>query len=189
MALTLVATPGAADANAYADAAAAVAAAAYRIGPNATAFLALSADQQIQALVTATRDIDSIVGTRSGDYTLYFLGTRSSEDQALEFPRSGTDWPVDELPAPLVQATIELAFSYAPAFAASYTADVLNNDTTAGRIKRKKLDVIETEYFEAGADGVSLSRLPAMVERLLSQLLDYVPITGAWGQGTTVRGS
>ena len=58
------ATQGGANANAYATQAAAIAAAAYRIGPNAVAFVALTSDQQIQALVSAAPDIDSLGQSR-----------------------------------------------------------------------------------------------------------------------------
>ena len=58
MPLVLDATVGGANSNAYATQAQAIAAAGYRIGPNALAFIALTSDQQIQALVSAASDID-----------------------------------------------------------------------------------------------------------------------------------
>lgn len=189
MALALVATPGAANANAYATEAAALTAASYRIGANPLAFVALTSDQRIQALVTAARDIDSLGDTRDDGWLIDFIGERTDDTQALQFPRSGTDFDDDELPPNLVEANIELAISYAPAFVAGYTGDVLNPDTTTARVKRKKIDVLETEYFAPGPTGTALERFPGMVQRLLASLLDYTQIVGAWGTGEVIRGS
>jgi hypothetical protein len=187
--LVLDATVGAPTANAYATVAAAITAANYRIGPNAVAFIALTSDQQIQALVSAARDIDSLGDARVDGWLVEFMGERASDTQSMEWPRSGTlDFADDELPADLVAANIELAFTYAPLFAAG-TADPLNADTSAARVKRKKVDVLETEWFEPGPTAEALERFPAMVQRLLSSLLDYRLITGQWGSAAVSRGS
>lgn len=185
MALELVATPGAANANAYATVATARAAAAYRPGADALAWLDLDGDEQIQTLVTASRDIDTVL----------YWGDRATSTQALEFPRTGTDYAVDALPPPLVSATIELAFSYAPAFAAGATIDVLNPDTSAGRIKRDKVGPIETEFFAQpkapsvfGATVPGLERFPTIVQRLLAPLAWVAPLPG-WGSATVTRSS
>lgn len=189
MPLTLIATPGAANANAYATQAAALAAAPYRIGPNAVAFLALTSDQQIQALVSAAQDIDSLGNARVDGWLIEFLGVRASDIQSMEWPRSGTgEFADNALPADLVEANIELAFTYAPLFAAG-TTDPLNLDTNAARVKRKKVDVLETEWFEPGPTAEALERFPALVQRLLSSLLSYRLITGVWGSAVVSRGS
>lgn len=189
MPLTLVATAGAANANAYATVAAAVAAAAYRIGPNAVAFLALTSDQQIQALVSGASDIDSLGTARVDEYMIEFLGERATDTQSMEWPRTDTGlFADDELPGNLVNANIELGFTYAPLFAAG-TTDPLNADTSAARVKRKVVDVLETEWFEPGPTAEALERFPAMVQRLLSTLLDYTLIAGDWGSAVVQRGS
>lgn len=189
MPLTLVATPGAANANAYATQAAALAAAAYRIGPNATAFIALTSDQQIQALVSAASDIDSIGEARIDGWIVEFLGVRATDVQSMEWPRTGAeDFADNELPPNLVEANIELAFTYAPLFAAG-TTDPLNADTSLARVKRKKVDVLETEWFEPGPTAEALERFPAMVQRLLSSLLEYTAIGGQWGSAVVTRSS
>lgn len=182
MPLTLVATPGAANANAYATVAAALALASYRVGPNATAFVALTSDQQIQALVTAARDIDTLEGWPG------FYGERSSDTQALAWPRTGTDYDDNVLPPPLVQANIELALTYAPAFVAGYTADPMNSNRADLNVKRKKIDVLETEWFEARTtEATALERFPDVVQRLLYALV--VLIVPVWGQSDVTRGS
>ena len=176
MPLTLVATPGAANANAYATQAAAITHAQYRVG--GAAFIALTSDQQIQALVTAASDIDAI-----GDGVAGFIGDRATATQSMEWPRdAGT------LPANLVEANIELAMSYAPAFVTGYTGDVLNPSRSDGTIKRKKVDVLETEWFEARTtEATALERFPDVVQRLLSSLIRIVATWG--GSAIVARGS
>lgn len=188
MALTLNATPGDATANSYATVAEAQAIVDYRVGSaSTTAWAALSADQKIQALVTATRYIDTIGEDFIGDRT-------DPATQALEWPRSGTDFDDDELPATLVDATIELALSFTTGMAAG-TVDVLALDATAANVKRKKVGPLETEYFKpgAGADPQpdTLARFPTVVQLLLDPLVDDEPEANVYGVGTNVvtRGS
>lgn len=180
MPLTLVATPGASEANAYATVAEALAHAEYRVG--GAAFVALTTDQQIQTLVTAARDIDTL------EHDPGFLGDRATETQALAWPRTGTDYDDDELPAALVQANIELAMSYAPAFVAGFTGDVLNQNRTDGQVKRKKVDVLETEWFAPRTtEATALERFPDAVQRLLVALV--VVVADSWGSAVVDRGS
>lgn len=172
---TLVADPGDPSANTYADASAADAYLAYRVG--ASAWAGYSADLKAQALVSATRDID----------TLDFIGERATDDQALEWPRTGTDYADDALPQRLVDATIELAFSYAQQVTADATSDVLN--PVPDNIKREKTGPLETEYFAPTApEATALERLPAIVQRLLAPLL-RTPVVGQWGSALVLRGS
>jgi len=183
--LTLDNDPGSATANAYADVAAADLAAQYRVGVVGTNWLALTSDQKIQALVTGAQDIDSLGETREDGYLIDFEGDKTSEDQALEFPRDGET----EVPVNIVKSNIELAFSYSSAFEVGATVDVLSPDPTAARVKRKKIDVLETEYFEPGASGTALERLPGIVQRWLQPFLTYTLIAGQWGSATVTRGS
>lgn len=186
MPLTLTATVGPASANSFATVAEATAIASYRIG--GAAFIALTADQQIQALVTATRDIDSIEGTSPGTVG-GFVGERTDATQALAWPRTGTDYADDELPACLVSACIELAISYTPLFATGATGDALNADPTSGNVKSEQVSTIKTEYFAPTADVLtSLARFPAVVQRLLLSLVVIV-VENAWGSSTASRNS
>lgn len=173
MPLVLIATPGAANANSYATVAEADAHASYRVG--GAAFTALTSDQKIQALVTATRDIDSIGGAPYG-----FLGEPTTETQSLEWPR---DVEVG-LPAALVEATIELAMSYVPLFATSASPFV---DPTPANIKSESVGPISTEYFAPGDGATSLDRFPAIVQRLLLSLIRAT--ANAWGAATVTRSS
>lgn len=181
MPLELEATPGAEDANAYATVAEAEEYASYRVG--GAAFLALTDEKQIQALVTAAGDIDTLE-TDPG-----FIGDRATDDQALAWPRTGTDYDDDELPSSLVKANIELAMSYAPAFASGSTTDVLATESGNGNIKREKVGPLETEYFAAGSGGATaFTRFPAVVQRLLYGLV-LLPAESGWGSATVERGS
>lgn len=178
MPLALDASVGGAASNSYATVAAAESAATFRAGGNATAWVALTPDQKVMSLVTATRDID----------TVRFKGGRASTTQALEWPRTGTQYASNILPKPLVDATIELAFSYAPAFAAGASVDPLNADDSAARIKREQVGEVEVEYFTPpSAPGEQLARLPAIVQRLLAPLVWVA--SGGWGRSTVARAS
>lgn len=183
MPLTLEPTIGGAASNAYADVAGADALVAYRVG--ASAWAALTPDQKIQALVTATRDLD----------TVSYRGSRATSTQALEWPRTGTAFGSDEIPPSLVAATIELAL----AFAATLSADVLNPAEPAAQgIKREKVGLIETEFFDQSIQGGiagtatydprNLSRFPSIVQRLLTPLVLASAASG-WGSATVRRGS
>lgn len=180
MPLELIATVGADDANAYATVEEADAHASYRVG--GAAWVALTSDQKIQALVTAALDIDTLEDAPG------FLGDRADDIQALAWPRTGTDYPDDELPASLVRANIELAISYAPAFAAGATIDVLNQNHADGNVKRKAIDVLETEWFAPRTtEATALDRFPDVVQRLLAGLV--VILTPSWGSAVVQRGS
>lgn len=176
MPLTLIATSGAADANAYATVAEATTYADYRVG--GAAFIALTSDQKIQALVTATRDIDTLEDDPG------FTGDRFFAVQALA-------WPRDEaaLPRNLVRANIELAMSYAPAFAAGSTTDVLNADPGNGNIQEETVGPITTVYFAPGSTAATaFERFPAIVQRLLYSLVIH-PASSSWGSAVVSRGS
>jgi hypothetical protein len=184
MALTLVATPAAPDANAYCTQAQADALASYRVG--AAAWLDLSPDEQIQALVTATSAIDTLEPQ-------WWCSARTTTTQALAWPRDGEM----TLPDTLVRATFELAFSYVPAFTAGSDTDVLNPDLRAGNIKRKKIDVLETEWFAPSGDAsgasaaMSVQRFPPAVQGFLAPLMcsGNGADSNAWGIGLVERHS
>lgn len=173
MPLTLDATVGSENANSYATVTEAVAHAEYRVG--GAAFIALDEEQQIQALVTATSEIDAL------EYEPGLVGERYTEDQALAFPRDTGD-----VPRRIKKATIELAMSYAPAFAAG--TDPLNADVSNGNIKREKVGPLETEFFAAFTTPASaIERFPASVQRWLAEFV--VTTTTGWGSASVGRGS
>lgn len=158
------------------------------------AWLGLTPDQKIQALVTEARDLDSIENVSPG-FVGGFLGDRASTTQAMAWPRSGTPYDSTSIPVNLVEANIELAFLAVPAFAAGATIDVLNEDPNVGNIKRKKTDILEKEYFAPrfiapqATQATAIQRFPAFVQRLLLPLV--VVASSYWREGTAVvtRGS
>jgi hypothetical protein len=162
MAVTIVATAGAADANSFVTLAEAE---SYILGRlNVSLWDAATDDTKNRALVEATHELNA----------LYWIGKRASSTQSLAWPR---DWAVDpddpngdyyaatEIPARLKWATEELALQFVKAG----TTDVAAQDSTAGII-RKKIDVLETEYAPFGrAEG--LDRYPRVVN-YIRPLLD-----------------
>jgi hypothetical protein len=93
-------------------------------------------------------------------------GYRSSREQRLAFPRRGVSlygWLLqsDEIPDEIKRAQME---------AASYAVNnPLLHSETVSNIRREKLDVLETEYFQGGQrTTVRLSRVMACLAPLLS---------------------
>lgn len=169
---------GGADANSYASVGQANALADYRVG--AAAWAAKTPDEKVQALVTATREID----------TERFVGVRASSVQALEWPRTnatshdGTTYPSNAIPKRIVTATVELAL----VFAQNPTTDVLNPQ----RNDKKSVEAgdVAVEYFDREQAASDLARLPAVVERLLAPLvIQSGPIANGWGAAEAIRAS
>lgn len=167
------------EAIAYADQSAADAAALLRETVVRDAWEDLESEQKDGALATAARDLD----------TVDWIGERASDEQELEWPRTGTDYSDDAWPELLVRANIALALSYAPAFATGATANVLNPDPADRNIKKEKVGQLETEYFVARTvEATALERFPEEVQRLLYSLVRRVD-ANAWGSATVTRGS
>jgi hypothetical protein len=178
MPLAVDATAAGPTANAYVTVAAAETYAEYRVGSAARAFLGLPPDDKVRAIVTAARDIDTLYGD--------FLGTKGTAEQALEWPRSGTDYA--SLPGNLVQANIELAISYAEELKPGTSGDPLSPSQSDALLKRKETGPLVKEWFEPRTiEATAFERFPPFVQRLLSSLI-YVPTTG-WGSAIVTRGS
>jgi hypothetical protein len=172
VALTLVATPGANNANAYADVSEADLELSYRVGGEAWADE--TPDQKIQALVTAASMIDALPLT----------GEPSSDTQSMQFPRDGDD----EIPWQVFKANIVLALDLARKRQAG-TVDVVN--PALSNTKRAKSGDDEVEFFQQASDltdPYGLSSLPLEVQRLLS-LFVLTPASFAWGSATVTRTS
>ena len=176
MPIVIVATPGASDANSYADLAEADAFAETRIGAQAAAwFASTDTDAKARALITATRDIDSIPSLE-----VDFYGARATDTQSLEFPRD-SDGGV--LPQRLIDATIELAIIYLANPAASDPLNPSFNDK-----KKVQSGDDSVEWFAPPKEDIALSitRFPAIVQRLLGPLLVWLTVSN-WGSGTAIR--
>jgi hypothetical protein len=172
-------------ATTYADVATASAVATDRVGVGA--WTALTDPQKTATLTTASRAIDAACATT-------FEGEIASDTQKLEWPRTGTEYGTDRWPQYLVDATIELAFTYADDITAG--TDPVSPDLTDANIKRDKTGPLETEYFAPQPVVVKndntadvLAAFPLVVQQLLLPLLN-VPVTGVtWGTGNAARNS
>jgi hypothetical protein len=177
--LTLVATAGDPDANAYIDVDDADELASYRVGVSARWDL-LTDDQKTQALVTAASEIDTLEAMPG------FLGDRATADQPLAFPRTDLS---SAIPAKVAKANAELAFSYMGAFATGSTVDPLAATLGNGNIKRDKVGPIETEYFAPGSvEATAFERLPAVLQRLLYEFVNH-NLNTDWGSAVVERTS
>ena len=155
MAITIIETPGAADANSFVSLAEVE---TYMLGRgNKTLWDAASDPNKNIAIADATQEID----------LRCYEGVRADTVQALDWPR---DWAVDPdsptlsyfdndvVPTRIKNATAELAFQFIKAG----TTDLAAIDA-ATNIKRKKVDVLETEYFSGTATPTGLGRFPRIM--------------------------
>ena len=182
MAVSITATVGSATANSYVTLAAAEAALEGRL--NASLWDAASTDTKNRALVEAQKELQ----------TLPWKGSRTDDVQVLAWPRQYVENPDasnnadigesgvaeyadDSIPDRVADAQIELAFQFVKAG----TTDLAVPSSTEG-IKRKKVDVLETEYFDGARASRGIARYPRIV-KLLAPLLD-ASLTGL----TVVRG-
>jgi hypothetical protein len=163
MPLTIIATPGAVNANSYVTVAQADAYMAARL--NAGAWTSATADIKAAALIEAQRSMQ----------TLPWLGQRTGTTQALAWPRTevvdpdsptGAVYADDIIPQRVQDAQIEWAFE----FVRAGTTDIASADPSANII-REKVDVLEVQYAEPDARPVvGLARYPRVLG-LLSALL------------------
>jgi hypothetical protein len=162
MAITVDATVGGAAANSFASLDEFGAYVDGRL--NSAAFTDANPNTQNQALVEATRTLSH----------LGWKGERVTGTQALAWPRQWAldpDSPIADyyattvVPQRVKDATCELAL----AFLKAGTTDVAALDPTRN-VKRKKTDVIETEYFEPQQRALGLALYPEVV-RYIAPLL------------------
>ena len=87
--------------------------------------------------------------------TRHFIGVRYTQDQSLSWPRS---WVYDKSGYLLAVTTIPNALKKAVmegAFIELGTSNSLQATDTGGGVKRKKIDVLETEWFEGASQVTS----------------------------------
>jgi hypothetical protein len=126
-------------------------------------------DEKNRALVEATRELS----------VMHWLGERTDGTQALSWPRQWAhdpDSPIQDyyattvIPQRVKDATMELALQ----FVKNGTTDVAALDPQSG-IKRKKIDVIETEY-DTARRPVGLNAYPSVtrhIKPLLTSVGEY----------------
>jgi len=160
---TLVATVGSASANAYATTTDADTYFDERL--NASAWTAATTDDKERALIMATRRLDQE----------RFVGEKSATAQALEWPRQdaldkdGEEYDTATIPAPVKQATYELALRLLN----DSTNDTLA-DTGIEEFRRAKVGELEVERFA----GYEAGQLPANVRRLVEHVLTTTRLSG-----------
>jgi hypothetical protein len=182
----IVATSGSEDANSYLTVAGANAIANGMIG--SLAWATASADDKARALITATNGLE----------TLGWVGERSSDTQALSWPRSGASCgdkviANDAIPREIELATFDLAEALlsSPALLRSSNA---NNELVPGipnrDLRRLKLDVMELEW-EAGSRAAASAATPLTVLPHLASILGCLTTstsrTGGGGVCSVVR--
>jgi hypothetical protein len=180
MPLTVIATPGASNANSFvtvAEADAYVDAQMERTG------WPVAADDKARALFAATADISA----------LDFVGSRTATAQALAWPRiqapnpdarNDNGWPYgiptwsqvfygdDVVPQRVKDATCELAYRYAVAGAPSTGVVPADNN-----IIEKQIDVLRTRWAEPGQRAVGLGLYPKVAQWLKPLLATGTSLT------------
>lgn len=160
MPITLIATPGAADGNAYLDVAEANAYFATRLF--STAWTAVVDDEvKKAALISATRRVDQLA----------FAGRRASTTQALAWPRecvvdeeTETDVPRTVIPVPVKVATCEVALALL-----TQTSDPAATDPLA---KFSALSLPGGLSLTLRDGGTTNDALPPVAWRLLARFTD-----------------
>lgn len=181
MTVSITATAGSASANSYLSLAAADSIATTMLGT--LAWSTATTDDRSRALITATRGLE----------TLSWVGTRSTEVQALAWPRTGVYLDGQELDKTLVPEAVQYAtFDLAEALltrpallksdpgTSSLIPGVQNRD-----LRRLKLDALEIEWRRE-VSGASMSRVtPLTVLPHLATMLAGLT-TSTSGTATTV---
>lgn len=165
MSLTITATAGSATANSFCTEVEQIAYMAARL--NATAWTTVSGstctETEKAAMIEAARELSMLT----------WMGQRTSDDQALAWPRQWVPMPDsptsdyyddDEIPQRIKDAAAELAFQFLKAG----TTDIAALDPNAGVIE-KTVDVLTTRY-QPYARPTGLERFPS-VTRYLTPLL------------------
>lgn len=185
----LVATVGGATANSYATVDDADDLAESRATTQAATWRDSSDDDaKARALMTATAAIDAIPSQ-----SLDFVGDRATDTQALEWPRTGTDYADDVLPTRLVNATIELALTYLADASAASPAVNDKKSVDVGGVKVEWFDrasVAPSPLDVSEAAGLAaLNAFPATVRQLLSTLVVVLgqTVSSGWGAAEARR--
>ena len=136
MAITLVATPGAADANSYLTLAAAQAIIdGFVEDADVTVWASATTDQKNRALFTATQRLDRE----------RFLGARATDTQALQWPRTGVRKPDTYIN------------TYAVGFPFRITTDYYTDTEIPQQVQYAQ--VVLATYLNSNPDGIGLSGL------------------------------
>lgn len=161
MSVTVIAVPGAVNANSFTEVAVFDAYCNDRL--NAQAGREASEDDKGRALIEATRELN----------TLQWVGIKASTEQALSWPREDAPipdrryeyFPNDVIPNQIVDACCELALQFLKAG----DTDIASIDANFGVI-RKKVDVLETQWADPAQQKQGWARFPRVVAMISSLL-------------------
>lgn len=140
---------GVADANSYATLADAN---SYHTDRGNTSWTGTNEAKQA-ALIKATDYIEQVYGTR-------FIGEQIDVDQSLSWPRYTDIFASNVLPENLIKATCQLALE-------ALTTDLNPSLARGGAVKRKKVDVLEIEYFDGAPGSTSRPAITGILKGLL----------------------
>jgi hypothetical protein len=155
---TIIATPGASDANSYVTLAEADTYMGARL--NASAFTAATTAMRETALIEAQRTLTP----------LGYIGRRATETQALAWPRErapnpddpfGRDYSTAVVPQRVKDAACELALEFLKAGTADLAAI-----SDSQNVIREKVDVIEVQYSEPQDRITGLALFPRIIALL-----------------------
>jgi hypothetical protein len=155
---TIIATPGASDANSYVTVSEADDYLSSRL--NASAWTDASAPQRIAALIEAQRTLTP----------LGYIGRRATETQALAWPRErapnpddpfGRDYSTAIVPQRVKDAACELALEFLNAGTADLAAI-----SSSQNVIREKVDVLEVQYSEPQDRITGLAQFPRIIALL-----------------------
>lgn len=177
--------------------------------PNSNAYAnqadadAFQVDRGLAAWAEATVEVKEAALVRATDYiegrwALIFQGTINTDTQALSwprtsavYPRSGNDFPIDEVPLDVVNGCIQYADQIigpegdelSAMTELSVTPQIDETGKTVSRL-REKVDVLEeeTEYAVGGSSGGS------SVLRTIRPIPDADRLIRRWLRGHGLRG-
>ncbi|NJB67501.1 hypothetical protein GGQ74_001141 [Desulfobaculum xiamenense] len=120
---------------------------------------------------TGTEDEKAVALVRAGQYLngLAWKGARTARANAMAWPRGGVmdaegqEWAADEIPQAVRDAQCEAALREIEA-----RGSLQPNLARGGQVKRKKTDVLETEYFESATPRDRFTAITDMLWGLLS---------------------
>lgn len=180
MTITLIATPGASDANSYISVATGDDLANLYLGT--LSWSSASSDSKARALIMATRYLDE----------LQWIGSRATKTQALDWPRSGAvcrdyTFGSSEIPQPVKQACFDLAEALIKDPTLLTAAGAGSKELIPGipnaSLKSASVDVISVQFRDG---AVPASRNALNVAPHLRQTLGCLCLSKPVGAGGAV---
>lgn len=157
---------------------------AYHLARGNGAWSLLTNDQKTAALYRGSLAVDAI-GSKVpeiGKCVLSFPGVKTGgRGQVLQWPRTGArDSSMDSIDPDTVPIEVEYSTYEAALLEAAMPNSLLPAVTASQVVKRRKIDVIEREFFEPSADGAVQDATPVLtsVMALLGPVLVLRCATG-----------